>query len=145
MDGTSKYINLRTGPGGVGMPPGSLVGDIFQWNGAEWVLVQLDDLVADAIGPTIYNRSASGEIPNVAAIGKKLGHVTMINLGANSVNISLGYSNGGTELLDHEEIEAGGWIDIPVNRRLSFTSALSLWLDASTDGVGSYRLIVETN
>jgi hypothetical protein len=47
MDGTSLYVNLKTGPGGSGMPPGSVVGDIMQWNGSAWVAVQPGEIMND--------------------------------------------------------------------------------------------------
>ena len=37
MDGTSKYINLKTGPEVGGMPTGTAVGDILVWDGHYWV------------------------------------------------------------------------------------------------------------
>lgn len=37
MDGTYKYVNLRTGPDGSGLPPGSQVGQVPVWNGSAWV------------------------------------------------------------------------------------------------------------
>ncbi|MEI6683418.1 MAG: hypothetical protein WCO44_12350 [Bacteroidota bacterium] len=54
MDGTSKYVNLKSGPEVGGMPTGSLVGDILQWDGHYWVPVQ-----PDSISPDIRSSHAS--------------------------------------------------------------------------------------
>ncbi len=144
MDGTSKYINLLTGPGGNGMPPGGAVGDILRWDGSYWNPVQLDDLVAAAMAPAVYVVGVNGEIPNLVANGRKLVHVTVRNNSGLDVVVDLGYSNGGTDLLDSQEISAGSWVDIPVNKHLSFTAPASLWLNADTISAGAFTLIIET-
>jgi hypothetical protein len=44
MDGTSLYVNLRTGPGGTALPPGEQAGDILRWNGSAWLPVAPSEL-----------------------------------------------------------------------------------------------------
>lgn len=139
MDGTSKYINLRTGPEGVGLPPGDEVGDILQWDGSYWAPVLL------AIGaPATYHVVASGSVSDVVPSGRKLTHVTLVNNESFSLTVSLGLTNHGTELLDSEVIPSHKWIDIPISRYLSFTSASPLWLQINETMTSSgLSMIVE--
>ncbi|MCX6266702.1 MAG: hypothetical protein NTW16_05000 [Bacteroidetes bacterium] len=141
MDGTSKYINLKTGPQGDGMPPGEQVGDILRWNGVYWIPVQLAQLVA----PVVYHLSENGEVDGAVPAGHRLNHVTIINNDSVTREASVGFTEDGVELLDHEQIEAYKWIDIPVERLLSLTQESSLWFAAEgMISINGFTMIVET-
>ena len=62
MDGTSSYVNLKTGPGGAGLPPGNSPGDIMQWNGSEWVPRQPVGILNDVRKFLAVNQETVSEI-----------------------------------------------------------------------------------
>lgn len=143
MDGTSKYVNLKTGPGGNGMPPGEQVGDILIWDGSYWSLTQLSELIAGLLpAPAHYMLYSTDSVPDAIPQGHRLVHITLFNRESTSKTISLGLTDGGNELLDNETIDPHSFLDIPVNRFISYTSASPLYFDIASEILEDGFLIV---
>lgn len=100
--------------------------------------VQTGDQAVD-----LYSVGVLGEIKDVVPAGNLLVHVTVINNALTPVTAKLGWTSGGSQLLDGEEISGSGWIDIPVNRLLSLTAATSLWIDSEDMQDEGFTLLVQ--
>jgi hypothetical protein len=104
MDGTSLYVNLRTGPGSSGLPPGSQPGDLLQWNGAEWVSRQPSAAIDDLRKFTdVYE----GNVPviTVPALYQLISIVFAARAGYSGVaQLSAGITAGGAELFNGHAI-----------------------------------------
>lgn len=141
MDGTSLYVNLRTGPGGTGLPPGSQVGDLVQWNGAEWVNVQ-PSVVLDETRK--YQNIYQGNVPEIIVpAGYKL---VSMHFAARAGYTSVAQLSGGTDssvdnLFQSKAIEGRdetynpeGLTNVDVNRVFSLTSAITIYLNTINEG-----------
>ena len=147
MDGTSKYINLKLGPGGDGLPPGIEVGDVLQWDGEHWEPRLLSALITELLTPKVYNIPSVDTIPDAVPVGNKLVQVTIIYNGHDPVTVSAGTSLHGTDLLDNFPMTELQWVDIPVNRVLSFTDDKPIYIESPgySGGLSSvFTVIVET-
>ena len=140
MDGTSKYVNLKTGPGGGnGMPSGDQVGDLLQWNGSDWEPVQLP-----VKNPVVYTLHNNIQISDAVPIGCKLVHVTLINPEDGIITATLGITDGGHEILDSEPISAGGHLDLPVDRFYSPTELTPVFFSTPDTLRVGLKMIIET-
>jgi hypothetical protein len=141
MDGTSLYVNLRTGPGGTGLPPGSQVGDILQWNGAEWVLKQPSAAIDDLRKfPNVYQESIP--VITVPAAYKLVSITFAARAGyAEPAQLSGGIVAGGDNLFQSRAIAARdvvynpeGLTTIEINQVLSLAQDTRVYL--TTTGTG---------
>lgn len=143
MDGTTLYVNLRTGPGGSGLPPGSAVGDILQWNGAEWVLKQPSAAIDDLRKYTDVHQASIPVITVPAAY--KLVSVTFAARSGYTepAQLSAGTVAGGDNLFQGRAIACRdatynpeGLTTIEINQVLSLTQETSLYLTTAGSGDG---------
>lgn len=98
MDGTSLYVNLRTGPGGSGIPPGGQPGDLLQWNGADWIARQPSAAIDDLRKITDVHE---GNLPviTIPALYKLVSIIFAARAGYSGVaQLSAGITVGGDEL-----------------------------------------------
>jgi len=137
MDGTSLYVNLHTGPGGVGMPPGSAVGDIMQWNGSAWVPVQPGEIMNDVREFLAVHAGAQPAISVPA--GYMLVSLTFAAStgSADVAQLSAGTTNAGYNIFQSRAIDVRnvvynpeGITVIEVNRVFSLVQATPVYLTA---------------
>lgn len=123
MDGTVKYINLRTGPGGSGsLPDGTESGQVLQWNGSAWVAVSAAVPFNALFGPY----SANGSMASAVAGMCKLVSITLQNTSAYPVQIVISTTGGTAYELVNDLIPAGELYTVTVNMPFAVTSNLSI-------------------
>jgi hypothetical protein len=141
MDGTSLYVNLKTGPGGAGMPSGSMVGDIMQWNGSAWVAVQPGEIMNDVREFLALSEESQPTI-SIPAGFKLVSFTFAASAGSTGVaQLSAGTVVGGNNIFQARAIDVRnvtynpeGLTTVEINQVFSITQSTRIYLTTGTIG-----------
>ena len=131
MDGTVKYVNLKSGAGGSSLPQGIDVGDTLRWNGQEWVPVP-----KGASDPKLtFTLVSSENVPSIVIpAAHRIECITFINSteydaqlsgssALDSANLWQQFALAGQSALNPE-----GITDLPLQKTLSMSDGVALHL-----------------
>lgn len=132
MDGSVKYVNLRTGAGGGGtvIPDGTVAGQVLVWNGSSWSAQG----ISTPINIVFYGKAGNCTLEAAAVGGNMLNTIIVKNQGESDIRILIQTQEDIPREMFNEVVPAGASVAMTINTPFNETLSMDL---SSEDWAGS--------